>query len=161
MEFLDLVKKRHTTRIYEDKKIPLEDIKYILEAAQFAPTAFNAQNFKFIVVQNKGKIAKLAKATEGLFIAKAAAVVVAIGLQLDNKYNVVDVTIALDHLQLAAAERGIGSCWVGTMGHRRIEEIFDIKEDAKVFAVMSLGYDAGKLMPKKRKSFKELFEIEE
>ena len=158
--FLDLVKKRHSVRIYEDKPIPEEDIRYILEAAQFAPTAFNAQGFHFIVTSKREKIKKIAEATEMVFINNAPVVVVAIGKDEENKYNVVDVAIALDHLQLAAAERGIGSCWIGTLGHWKVEEALDISEMEKVYAVMPLGYDAGKLMPKKRKEFDELFTIE-
>ncbi len=158
--FLDLVKKRHSVRVFDAKQIPQDDIKYILEAAQFAPSAFNAQNFKFIVTTDRGKIKKIAEATEMVFIANAPAVVIAIGTDEDNKYNIVDVSIALDHLQLAAAEKEIGSCWIGTLGHWHVEEALNISEFEKVYAVMPLGYDAGKLMPKKRKEFDELFVIE-
>ena len=159
--FLDLVKKRHSVRVFENKAIPDEDIRYILEAAQYSPSAFNAQDFKLIVTSDREKIKKISEATESIFIASAPVVVIAIGKDEDNKYNVVDVTIALDHLQLAAAEKGIGSCWVGTLGHWNVEEALDIPELEKVYAVMPLGYDAGKLLTKKRKSFDELFEIEE
>lgn len=158
--FLDLVKRRHAVRVFEPKPIPEVDLHYILEAAQFAPTAFNAQRFKLIVIRDHEKIKKVAEATESVFISSAPAVVIAIGTDEDNKYNVVDVTIALDHLQLAAAEKGIGSCWVGTLGHWNVEEALNISEMEKVYAVMPLGYDAGKLLPKKRKDFDELFTIE-
>ncbi len=161
MDFLDLVKKRHSVRVYEDKKISERDLKYILEAAQFAPSAFNAQSFKFIVVQNKEKITQIATAAEAPFAAKAPAIVVAIGLDTTNKYNQTDVSIALDHLQLAAAEKKIGSCWVGTLGHENVDKLFDLPGKSKIYAVMSLGYDAGKQMPKKRKFFGDLFEIED
>lgn len=160
MEFLDLVKKRHSTRVYEDKAIPESDLRYCLEAARFAPSAFNAQGFRFIIVEEKAKIAQIAKACDCLFVEKAAAVVVAIGTDTDNKYNQTDVAIALDHFQLAAAEKNIGSCWVGTLGHNRVDEIFQVSSNQKVYAVMPLGYDSGKILEKKRKSFEELFVIE-
>jgi len=161
MDFLELVKKRHAVRVFADQEIPEEDLKYILEATQFAPSAFNSQAYRFIIEKNKEKIAEIAKACDSLFVEKAPAVVVAIGTDLQNKYNVTDVAIALDHLQLAAAEKEIGSCWVGTMGHRNVEEIFNLGDSEKVYAVMPLGYDAGKLLSKKRKTFDELFEIEQ
>jgi nitroreductase len=158
--FLDLVKKRHSVRVFENKPIPAADIEYILQAAQFAPSAFNAQNFKFLVTHDREKIKKIAEATEMAFIATAPVVVVAIGKDEENKYNVVDVSIALDHLQLAAAEKEIGSCWIGTLGHWNVEEALGLSDFEKVYTVMPLGYDQGKLLPKKRKDFDELFEIE-
>jgi nitroreductase len=160
MEFLDLVKKRHSTRVYQEKAISEPDLKYCLEASQFAPSAFNSQGFRFIVTTNIGKIKEIAKATKMVFIEKAAAVVVAIGTDLENKYNQTDVAIALDHFQLAAAEKNIGSCWVGTLGHLKVDEVFQIPKTEKVYAAMPLGYDAGKILEKKRKSFEELFKLE-
>lgn len=158
--FLDLVKKRHSVRVFENKQIPEEEIHYILEAARFAPSAFNVQNFRFIVTSDREKIKRISEATESVFIANAPVVVIAIGKDEENKYNLVDVSIALDHLQLAAAEKGIGSCWVGTLGHWNVEEALNISELEKVYAVMPLGYDKGKLLEKKRKGFDELFIIE-
>jgi len=160
MDFLDLVKKRHSVRVYQNKRIPDEDIKYILECARLSPSAFNVQDFRFEVTANRETIGKIAKATEMVFIKSAPAVVLAIGLDEENKYNITDVAIALDHLQLAAAEKEIGSCWVGTLGHWNVEEALNLPENEKVYAVMPLGYDAGKLLIKKRKSFEELFKIE-
>jgi len=161
MDFLELVKRRHSVRIYEKKEISREVLEYVLEAARLAPSAFNAQEFKFIVTSDKTKIEEIAKVAGALFIKDAPLVVVAVGLDPDNKYNIVNVAIALDHLQLAAANRDLGSCWVGTLGHRDVEKIFEFDERAKVFAVMPLGYDAGKVMEKKRKNFDELFLIED
>jgi nitroreductase len=160
MEFIDLVKKRHAVRVFQDKQIPKEDLENCLEAARLAPTAFNAQGFKFILTTAKDRIAEISEATEMVFIKSAAAVLVAVGTDTENKYNQTDVAIALDHFQLAAAEKNIGSCWVGTLGHDRVDQIFSISGDQKVYAVMPLGYDAGKLLEKKRKSFDELFTIE-
>lgn len=160
MNFLELVTKRHAARIYSDREITEKDLEFILECARLAPTAFNAQKFKLVVAQDKSLIKEIAEAAESPFVAKASAVIVAIGLDTEYKYNVVDISIVLDHVQLAAADREIGSCWVGTIGHDRVDKLLDIKTPAKVISIMSLGYDTGKILPKKRKSSEELFSFD-
>lgn len=162
MDFFKLVNSRHSVRIYQDKEISDEDLKKIFEVVRLAPSAFNAQAFKFVAYRNQDIKSKLTEATGMTFIAKAPVAVVAIGLDTTNKYNETDVAIALDHLQLAAAELGIGSVWIGTLGHDKVEKIIGpLPENSKVYAVMPLGYDAAKAMPKVRKKFEDLFEIKE
>jgi nitroreductase len=62
MDFKDLVKYRRSSRwLYSRKQIPDEDLKYILEAARYAPTPHNSQPFEIIVVKDKKIIKKLSK----------------------------------------------------------------------------------------------------
>jgi nitroreductase len=60
---LSLIKARHSTRaLFNPKKIVAkEDIRLLLEAARWAPTAHNMQNFEVIVVDDKKTLAALAK----------------------------------------------------------------------------------------------------
>jgi len=161
MDFLELVTKRHSVRIYQDKDVSEEDLRKIFEIVRLAPSAFNAQAFKFVAYRDQKIKDQLAEATEMTYIAKAPVAIVAVGLDTTNKYNETDVAIALDHLQLAAAELEIGSVWIGTLGHDKVEKIIGpVPENSKVYAVMPLGYDAGKAMPKTRKKFEELFSFD-
>ena len=50
MDFYELAKKRHSTRAYLDKAVEREKIERCLEAVRLAPSACNAQPYKFIVV---------------------------------------------------------------------------------------------------------------
>ena len=161
MDFLDLVTKRHSVRIYQDRDVTDHDLKKILETVRLAPSAFNTQAFKFLIYRDQEMRNKLAEATGMTYIKQAPVAVIAVGLDTTNKYNETDVAIALDHLQLAAAEIEIGSVWVGTMGHDKVDELVGpLPENSKVYAVMPLGYDAGKAMPKTRKDFEKLFSFD-
>ncbi|SPJ17948.1 Nitroreductase [Burkholderiales bacterium] len=58
-DILDIVRDRHTSRVPFDPKqrIPEQDLQQILEAARWAPTAHNMQNFEVIVIDDKADLA--------------------------------------------------------------------------------------------------------
>lgn len=60
--FFNIVDTRKTNRKYEDYIPPIEDIKRIIESARLAPSAINAQNWKFIAVYSKEIKQKMAGA---------------------------------------------------------------------------------------------------
>lgn len=62
MNFLELAKKRCTTRGFTDKKIPENDLNYILATGRVAPSACNQQPQRIIVVQQPENIHKIQKA---------------------------------------------------------------------------------------------------
>ncbi len=64
MEFFEVVNKRYSARKFEEKQIPEEDIKKLIEAASKAPSAKNAQNWHFVVIQDKAIIEKMGQAVD-------------------------------------------------------------------------------------------------
>ncbi|TDX45531.1 nitroreductase family protein [Orenia marismortui] len=64
MSQLDFIYKRHSVRSFKEEEVPLNDIKKIIKAATYAPSGKNSQNWHFVVVKNKAKIEKMAKAIE-------------------------------------------------------------------------------------------------
>ena len=73
MDFLQLVQARQSDRSY-DKERPVEPEKLerILEAARLAPSACNAQPWKFVVITDKELAQKAGKAAAGLGMNKFA-----------------------------------------------------------------------------------------
>lgn len=55
MTFLELARKRRSIRVFEDRDIPSEYIKKILEAGNLAPSAHNKQSWKFVVIMGEKK----------------------------------------------------------------------------------------------------------
>lgn len=62
-EFIQLIKDRKTTRAPFDEERPIDPqaLQLILEAAAYAPTAHNMQNFKIVVVDDKELLLKLSR----------------------------------------------------------------------------------------------------
>ncbi|MCM8775821.1 MAG: nitroreductase family protein [Candidatus Omnitrophica bacterium] len=171
MDFFKLVKQRTSVRKYlKDKTIPREDLVKCIEAARLAPSACNAQPWKFILVDDpdlKDRICE--KIFSGVysvnkFAKNAAALVVVVsekekflstlgGRIRDTRYYLIDIGIACEHLVLQATELGIGSCWIGWFNEQPLKELLKIPSSKKVDIVISLGYfDETETSVKSRKS---------
>lgn len=70
----------------------------------------------------------------------------------------VDISIALDHLTLPAAEEGLGACRTGAFDQKKTKEILNIPDEYKVIVLMSLAYPAPRWngRTKQRKSLDEI-----
>jgi coenzyme F420-0:L-glutamate ligase/coenzyme F420-1:gamma-L-glutamate ligase len=62
LNFLDIIKDRRSVKEYSPKKVSNEVLFRILEASRWAPSAHNAQPWRFIVIQDSALKQKLAKA---------------------------------------------------------------------------------------------------
>lgn len=53
MKFLELNKKRHAVKTFNDKPVDFKDVRTAIEIATLAPSANNIQPWKFVVVEDK------------------------------------------------------------------------------------------------------------
>lgn len=165
LTFLDLVKARRSVRSFKPDPVPEEDLRYVLEAARLAPSANNVQPWKFVVVRDRARRRELAEACWGQrFVGEAPVVIVACGLPTLSKIGgymtsmFVDVSIAMTHLILAAAERGLGTCWIGAFYEDEVKRILGVPDEVRVVALTPLGYPTEGLRPtdKPRKPLSEI-----
>ncbi|MFC1911896.1 nitroreductase family protein [Chloroflexota bacterium] len=167
MEFLELVRKRYSVRAYKSESVEDEKLNEVLEAARLAPTACNLQPFQLIVIHTKGKETKLKEIYRQPWFVQAPLVICICGIpsgswrRKDGKnYCDVDVTIAMDHLILAAANLGLGTCWVGAFNSEAAREVLALPDDVEPIAFTPLGYPADSPKSKNRKSLNELMRYE-
>ncbi|MCT4621605.1 MAG: nitroreductase family protein [Marinisporobacter sp.] len=64
MNNLDFIYQRQSVRKFKDQEVPIEDIKKIIQAATYAPSGKNIQNWHFVVIKDKEKIEEVAKIVE-------------------------------------------------------------------------------------------------
>lgn len=163
--FMEIVKKRRSVRKYKKQAIPDRIIMEIIECARLAPSAKNLQEWKFIVVKDEETKKKLVDVAKGQrFVGEAYAVIA--GVATYTKYvmtngvpaHYVDVAIAMEHISLSAAEKGIGTCWIGAFYQDKAKEILKVPDDCEVVALMTLGYPAEEMKPqeKNRKKLEEI-----
>jgi len=145
MKFEDVILARKSVRKYVDRPVEKEKIAKCLEAARLAPSWENKQCWRFIVVRDKGVIAKLAKGFN--FWAKSAPVFIVAcgdprrsGTSHGQDYYLVDVAIAMEHLVLEAANLGLGTCWLGFFDEKEIKTLLGIPKGIRVVALTPLGY---------------------
>lgn len=166
---MDAIRTRRSIRRYKPAPVPESVLKEVLNAARLAPSADNAQPWKMVVVRDEQIKVRLAAASNGQkFIAQAPLVLVACGLpdeafQTVGGYmssHVMDATIALDHLTLAAHALGLGTCWIAWFKEDKVREILGIPEDVRVIALTPLGYPDETPDKTPRKNIEELVTFE-
>ncbi|SMP59238.1 nitroreductase family protein [Anoxynatronum buryatiense] len=147
MDFIELAKRRCTTRGFIDKPIGKDDLGRILSAGRLAPTACNKQPQRIIVVQREENIRKVQKAYQ-TFGATCVLIVSqdkrnALIRPFDEKCSGdLDIGIICDHMMLAARELNIGSVMVGLFDPKIIRKEFNIPEYIEPTALLILGYPA-------------------
>jgi len=158
MDLMEAIRRRHSVRSYRDKEVPEETLQQVLEAARLAPSAKNRQEWTFVVVTDENTRRELQQAAKGQRFVGEAPVVIA-GIATETGYVMscgvpaahVDVAIAMEHIALAAAAHGLGTCWIGAFYQDAARDALDVPGDCQVVALMPLGYPADTPGEKKRK----------
>jgi nitroreductase len=167
MNFSELSAARYSVRAYKPDPVPDALLMQVLEAARVAPTAANRQPFTLIVLRTEGRQAELKRVYNRDWFVSAPLVIGACALpgqawvRRDGKnYADVDVTIALDHLILAATDLGLGTCWVAAFDPAAARQVLCLPDEVQPIAFTPLGFPADSLRPKERKPLADLVRYE-
>ena len=160
MDFLELVKKRYSTRSYLDKPVEKEKLDYIIECARLAPSAVNLQPWHFKVLTAGNGLSEIKECYKREWINTAPCIIVVCTnhkeswhRRADNKdFADVDAAIATEHICLAATELGLGCCWVCNFNAEQCSAKLGLEEEVEPIALIPIGYPADLPNEKKRKS---------
>jgi nitroreductase len=145
-------------RRFSSKKIPGELILKILEAARSTGTAFNAQNWRLILVQETSRLTQLAKdSTRGQWVEHAPLAIVVITDPGEPDHGL-DGGRAVQNMQLAALSFGVGSGLFTILNEDAMKKDLKIPKKMHVVAVVVFGYPERKISGE-RKNRKPLSEI--
>jgi len=133
-----------------------------LEAAQFAPSAANKQPFKFFIFEKRDNL-QLRKVYDRDWFVSAPLIIFGCVNEkeawerMDKKnYAIVDLTIALDHLVLAATEQGLGTCWIANFNPKEAKKFLSVSKEFEPIIIISIGYPNCKSQEKIRKKKEEI-----
>ncbi|MBX9190124.1 NAD(P)H nitroreductase [Bacteroides sp. K03] len=170
MDFLQLVMSRQSDRAYDkEHSVEPEKLERILEAARLAPSACNAQPWRFVVVTDRELSRKVGKAAAGLGMnkfAKDAPVHILVveesanitsllgGKVKDKHFPLIDVGIAAAHIVLAAEGEGLGSCILGWFDEKEIKQLTGIPASKRLLLDIIVGYP----LKEKRKKIRKVKE---
>lgn len=155
MDVFEAIEKRRSVRSYTGEAIPEELMEILLRAARDAPSAKNIQPWRFILVTDKEALTSMVPICNNQgFVKDAGALIV--GITEDEKWADIDLTIALDHLSLAATTLGLGTCWIGAFDPEMMRETLKVPDEFDVTMCMTLGYPADEGRSPTKKSIKEL-----
>ena len=148
MDKLNYILYRRSIRRYTDQKIKEQQIKNLLTAAMYAPSAVNRQPWHFVVIDDPALMDKIMEVHPHAWMLQTAShAIVVCGdeqLQHDDGYWIVDCGAATQNLLLAAHTLGLGGCWVGLHPREGTKTAFstllNLPSHVHPFALVALGY---------------------
>ena len=167
MNLENLLEWRRSYRKFDESRlISKNDIDEILNSIKFASCANNRQYLRFISVENKDKVLEIFDNTKW-----AASLPNNIGRPKEGerpvyfiailsdeakklRSNGIDEGLVISNLTLTAAEKGIGSCIIGSVNDKKMREILNYDNNYSCEIVIAFGY------PKVKSTIKEI-DIEE
>jgi nitroreductase len=149
MDLFEAIEKRRSVRAWADREVEDEKLQQVLEAARLAPSARNMQEWKFVVVRDAGLREQIIEAANGQrFVGEAPVVIVACAAEHGHVMScghpsfLVDLSIALEHIALAARALGLGTCWIGAFNQDKVRRVLGIPDSVQIVELMPLGYPA-------------------
>jgi nitroreductase len=141
MEVYEAVRTVLAVRQYQERPVPLEVVRRIVEAGHLTASAKNGQPWHFIVIENRETLRQLgALARTGPYIAQAP---LAIAVAIENTpFAVSDASRAIQSMILTAWSDGVSSNWVGFQGLNEVKALLGIPEQLGLLAVLPFGYPA-------------------
>ena len=166
MEFYEVLKTRRSIRSYKPDAVPENALRNIAEAVNLAPTACNKQPFKLLLVRDPEMRKTICSNCHFGFLAEAPVIAVMMTNESASwtRYEGdpaadIDASIAMEHLVLAAAAEGLGTCWICAFSRPQMNEALKIQAPWSAFALSPIGYAAGAPRPFSRKALDEVVEI--
>lgn len=145
MDLDNALKGRRSIRIYDDNLVSDDNIRLLIQAANWAPSACNLQQWKFIVINKTEIFEKMYKLGAASFVKKAKqAILVVYNNQTDNvEYEdyIQSASAAIENMLLKAYSMGIGTCWVNNLPNKKVlRKCFNIPKSYDPIALITLGY---------------------
>jgi nitroreductase len=176
-DFETLLKERRSIRNYEDKEVPLETIKKMINQSCLAPSAGNGQPWRFIIINNKDIIKTLSDESKRNLVAdmeknpnadnkkyeaalrepnfnvfyNAPVLVYFIGKKSVESLKI-DCTLSACYFMFSALEMGLGTCWIGFGCHIKdpaLRHLIGLPDDCQIVAPVIVGYP--KIIPEPAK----------
>jgi nitroreductase/NAD-dependent dihydropyrimidine dehydrogenase PreA subunit len=173
-QVVQLLRSRRSIRQYRDVPVEREKIQELIEIARYAPTGGNTEAVEWRVYADKKELRRFSGMTvdwmrktiqsvplanlppyfpaavtgwdagEDTILRDAPVMILALA-PAESPNGLVDLTIALTYLQLAAMPLGLGTCWAGMIRralllHSPLREAVGIPEKSPQFYPMMLGY---------------------
>ena len=165
-EVIMALKTRRSVRSYKPDQITDDELKTVLEAGTWAPTAMGYQDPWIVAVQNPALLKKISRMNAAVwgrdidpFYGAPTYVLVFASDPAQWKNSVPDGSLVLGNMMNAAHALGLGSCWINreremfaTEEGKALMKEFGLPDGLIGIGALALGYPAGPARdPKPRK----------
>ena len=168
MSFSDIANARYSCRNYNRNRVVERSIlTSVIEAARIAPSACNRQPWAFVVIDDECDALyreAIIKSYNRPWVESAPAFIVACGdhtqawhRPADGKdHTDVDLSIAIEHICLAATDAGLGTCWICNFDRETLIKALNIPESFEPIAIIPIGYPMDSAPAKNRKEIDQI-----
>jgi nitroreductase len=167
LDVFKAIKTRRSIRAFTDKRVTDREVKKLIEAARWAPSAGNIQPWEFVVVRDpKVKHGLCEAALNQILIEKASVVIVVCadptrssrryGSRGMNLYCLQDTAAATQNILLTAHAMGLAACWVGAFNEDAAKRVLDVVGELRPVAIIPVGHPAEKPPARPRRSIDEI-----
>lgn len=167
MDVFEAIKSRRSVRAFTREDVSEEDVKKLIDAARWAPSAGNIQPWEFIVVRKPEIKRRLSiAALRQTFIEEAPVVIVVCANQIRSGrgygargvtlYCLQDTAAATQNMLLSACALGLATCWVGAFREEEAEKALNLPEGVRPVAIIPVGHPAEKPRTRSRRPLSEI-----
>ena len=157
MDAFEAISKKLDVREFAQQRVPGEVKGRVLEAARLSPSSMNTQHWRFVLVQDRANLKRLAAdSTSGKWVEGADFAVIVL---TDPKVpgSSIDAGRVIQDMELAAWNSGVASGIFTGVVEGALRRDYAIPEQLKVSAVVGFGYPKRKILGRKnRKPIEEL-----
>jgi len=167
MDFTKVITGRESIRSYDPTK-PVDKavMERILDAGRVAPSAANRQPWRFLLISSREMLAQVRRSYQKPWFQDAPHVLVVAGRtgeswSRQDGWNSIetDLTIAMDHMVLAAENEGVATCWISNFEMAVLRSALSLSSEDRVYAITPLGYPRPGFAKKGQRQRKALADV--
>lgn len=152
MNVTEAIYKRRSIRRFSPQPVEKDVLYELIKAARMAPAAANIQPLQYMIVHQKQLLDPVFDCTRWAGYLEnyaprkgfrpTAYIVVLINEQIKKEGNDNDAGAAVQNMMLTAVEKGLGSCWIGSVDRKKLSNLLGVPEHCRIHTVVALGYPA-------------------
>ncbi len=159
MDLDSVIEKRHSARTFKNKKASWKSVLEAIDAAIKAPFADNRCHLKFLIIEDKKTIDKIAEFAKQLWINQSSILVLICSddSNLENMhgergrvYSRQQSGAAIENFLLKITDLGLSACWIGSYSDELIKELLKIPHHIQIEAIIPIGYEPGSSKRKRK-----------
>ncbi len=166
MDETSIIRSRYSCRRFDPRPLTEAQLNHLLDAARWAPSAGNVQPWRFVAVTSATVRGALARAASQDFVADAPVVIAVCAVPDESArrygdrgrslYVLQDTAAATENVLLAAAELGLGSCWIGAFDESAAAAALGIPKGWRPVALVPVGHPLGRPPGRERRRVDEV-----
>ena len=150
MDAFECISTKLDVREFSQQSVPSEIKSKVLESARLTGTGLNSQHWRFIIIENKENIRRLASdSTTGSWVSGANFAVIVL-TNPHHKFHLIDAGRVIQDMQLAAWNYGVASGLFTGVKEEKLRSDFAFPKDLNPAIIVGFGYPAKKIAGKKK-----------